>query len=380
MALRVLRVKFFIMTTILEEIIKERIRQDGSINMGEYMALCLGHPEHGYYMTRDPFGQAGDFTTAPEISQMFGELIGAWLADSWTQMGCPHKFTLVECGPGRGTLMADALRATKGISGFHEAAQLHLLETSRILRQAQEEALAGYGASWHSDPESLASFSGDSPLLIIGNEFLDALPVRQFVRTDAGWNEKMIDLDINDTLRLYETKANNEGNRLIPTLLIPPKIGDQVEVSLEQQCFLTEIMNMMIKQGGNAIFIDYGFTHAVPGDTLQAVKDHRYCGVLDSPGEVDITAHVNFADIAKLGLEKKLTVHGPVSQGEFLNRLGIGVRAEKLSQHATEAQRVEIEGAVKRLTGQATKAGEMGALFKVIAFSASPDIELAGFV
>ena len=360
----------------LDKIIKDHIRQNGPINMGEYMALCLGHPEHGYYMTRDPFGADGDFTTAPEISQMFGELIGAWLADTWMKMGSPEKVTVMECGPGRGTLMEDALRATQSVPGFHEAVQLHLLEMSPILRQAQEKRLSAYGATWHSEPESVPL---DSPLLIIGNEFLDALPVRQLVLNDTGWHEKMINLDINDAYRLYEIEADKEVIDHLPDMLIPPQIGDQVEVSLEQKAFLQKIMNMLLKQGGNALFLDYGFNHSVSGDTIQAVRDHRFCDVLESPGEADITAHVNFAEVSRFAMEKNMVVHGPVSQADFLQRLGIGVRAEKLSQGATEAQRVEIEEAVKRLTGTKTESKEMGELFKVIAFSSSPDISLAGF-
>lgn len=362
--------------TPLEKIIKQQIRQNGPMNLGEYMGLCLGHPQHGYYMTRDPFGAAGDFTTAPEISQMFGELIGAWLADAWEKMGAPDKFTLLELGAGRGTLMQDALRATKGVKGFHEAMQLHLLEMSPVLKAAQEERLAGYDASWHMTLESIRV---DSPVLVIGNEFLDALPVRQLILRETGWFEKVVNLDINDTLRLYEIEADEAVKQHIPPLLIPPKIGDQVEVSLQVECIAQELMNIILKQGGSALFIDYGFNHSVSGDTLQAVKEHSYCGLLDSPGEADITAHVNFAEISRLAMEEKLTVHGPVSQSDFLQRLGIGIRAANLTQNATQDQRCEIDAALKRLTGKNTKDGEMGELFKVIALSSSAEIELAGF-
>jgi NADH dehydrogenase [ubiquinone] 1 alpha subcomplex assembly factor 7 len=365
--------------TPLEAIIKEIICSrgaDGHMDLAEYMGLCLGHPEYGYYMTRDPFGKGGDFTTAPEISQMFGEMIGAWLADTWMNMGEPERVILLECGAGRGTLMVDALRATKQIAGFHEAVQLHLLEISPVLRAAQKRALKGYDATWHSDIESLPT---DSPLLILGNEFLDALPVRQLVFTDTGWQEKVIKININDTLRLYKIEADNTVKALIPSMLIPPKIGGHLEVSLEQDDFIAEISKIVLKQGGNAFFVDYGFTHNVAGDTLQAVKNHSYCDVLDSPGEVDLTAHVNFARLSQQLMEKNLTVHGPVSQGEFLKGLGIEVRAQSLSRVATDKQRIEIDSALKRLTGDKTKDGEMGALFKVIAFSSDPALNLAGF-
>lgn len=367
------------MTTALEEIIKDKIRQNGHMNMAEYMELCLGHPEYGYYMSRDPFGREGDFTTAPEISQMFGELIGAWLVDSWEKFGCPERFILLECGAGRGTLMEDALRVTKSVKGFHEAMQLHLLEMSPVLRAEQEKRLKPYGATWHMTLESLPT---DSLLLILGNEFLDALPVRQLIRTDVGWNETVIKLNENDTLRLYSVEVDGGDKEvlgLIPSLLIPAKTGGYIEVSHQQKDFLGDAINIVKKQGGSILFIDYGFIHSVPGDTLQAVRNHEYCDVLESPGEVDITAHVNFAEISRLAMEGNMTVHGPVSQGDFLNRLGIGVRAQNLTQNATEAQKVEMVTAVKRLTGKDTKAGEMGELFKVIAFTADPEIKLAGF-
>lgn len=369
--------------TALEAIIKDKIRERGEggyLRIDEYMALCLGHPEHGYYMTRDPFGAEGDFTTAPEISQMFGELIGAWLADSWMKMGAPDKITLLECGPGRGTLMADILRATSRVAGFHQAINLHLLESSPMLRKAQETGLKGHDATWHADTESIPA---DSPLMVIGNEFLDALPVRQFVCSDPqeqdSWQEKVVKLDINDTLRIDKISTDKGDIGTLQPFLIPPAKGDQVEVSLEQKRILEQFMNIMEKQGGIALFVDYGFVHSVSGDTLQAVTKHSYTDILESPGEVDITAHVNFAEISRFAMEKNMTVHGPVSQGDFLNRLGLELRAQKLHQSATEEQRRNIDAAVKRLSGKKTKENEMGDLFKVIAFSSNPEIELAGF-
>lgn len=361
--------------TIIKDIIKSR-GTDGHMDLAEYMGLCLGHPEHGYYMTRDPFGTQGDFTTAPEISQMFGELIGAWMADTWAQLGMPTRLAIIECGAGRGTLMADALRATKAVAGFHDAINLRFIEMSPVLSALQQKALEGYDASWHTDIESVQV---DSPVLIIGNEFLDALPVRQMVLRDTGWFEKVVKININDTLCLGEIRAEESTKSLLPQLLFPPKTGAQVEVSLELQCVLIKFMNSIKKQRGSALFIDYGFMHSVGGDTLQAVKNHGFCDVLDSPGEVDITAHVNFAEISRMAMENNMTVHGPVSQGDFLNRLGMGVRVEKLTQNATPAQRVDIAAAVKRLTGKNTKDGEMGELFKAIAITSDPAIDLAGF-
>ncbi len=366
--------------TALEQIIKQTIQERGAngyMRLDEYMGLCLAHPEHGYYMTRDPLGQAGDFTTAPEISQMFGEMIGAWLADTWMKMGSPTKINIVECGAGRGTLIADAMRATKSVEGFHNAAQIHVIEISPVLMEKQKQVLEGYGATWHSDTESLPT---DSHHLIIGNEFLDALPVRQFVFTDTGWLEKVVKIDTNDTLCIGEIEPDKVVIEAFPSMLLPPKIGDHLEVSLEQNAFLCEVSKIVLNQGGNALFIDYGFNHSVFGDTLQALKNHTPCDVLTDPGEVDLTTHVNFGHVSNLMMGKNLTVHGPVSQADFLKRLGIEVRAEKLTQNATDAQRRDIALALKRLIGENTKEGEMGALFKAIAFSSDASLNLAGFV
>ncbi len=365
------------MPTALEEIIKQTIRDTGPMNLAHYMALCLGHPTHGYYMTRDPFGEKGDFTTAPEISQMFGELIGAWIADSWVKMGTPKKFILLECGPGRGTLMMDAMRATQNVDGFHEAVQIHLLEMSPVLRSLQAERLSQYDATWHDD---LSTLPTDYPIIVIGNEFLDALPVRQLTWCETGWKEKTVNIDKNDTLCLYDVEAKNEVIEALTPFLIPPQVGEQVEVSLEQQRLLNDLINIVLKQGGILLFVDYGFVHNVAGDTIQAVKNHSYCDLLETPGEADITAHVNFSEISQIAMKKNMMVHGPVSQGEYLKRLGISIREGLLKENATKLQQRDIEAAVKRLIGEDTKNNEMGKLFKVIAFSSNSNINLAGFV
>jgi NADH dehydrogenase [ubiquinone] 1 alpha subcomplex assembly factor 7 len=366
--------------TPLQKMIIDDIKANGPMRLDRYMALCLSHPEHGYYMSRDPLGRAGDFTTAPEISQMFGEMIGVWLADTWHKMGSPSKVILLECGAGRGTLMADALRATKNVEGFHAAIDLHLLEISPVLRQAQEKALDAYGAIWHNDIETLPTHS---PVLIICNEFLDALPVRQMVLSEAGWTEKYINFNKNDTFRFDYMSADDDIVKLIPKGLTSYKLGDHVEVSLEQRRAVSQMANIVQKQCGSVLFIDYGFNQNIAGDTLQAIMNHNYCAVTESPGEADLTTHVNFASLSQQLSHEKMTVHGPVSQGEFLNRLGIELRAEKLTQYAlgskNQKQVEDIQLALKRLTGQNTKAGEMGSLFKAIAFSDDPEIDLAGF-
>ncbi len=368
------------MPTPLEKIIKQKIRDDGPMSLAEYMRLCLGHPDYGYYMTRDPFGAKGDFTTAPEISQMFGEMIGAWIADTWTKLGAPAKFILLECGPGRGTLMSDALRATKNVTSFHEAVQLHLMEMSPVLQKLQAEQLAQYDPTWHSD---LSTLPDDCPIIVIGNEFLDALPACQLTYREAGWMERRIDLDRNDTFRFCEIEAKESLKSAIPQFLIPPKLGGHVEVSLEQKNFLNDLVKIVLKQGGVSLFVDYGFTHNVAGDTMQAIKNQAYCNIFDTPGEADITTHVNFSEISQTALEQNMTVHEPVSQGGWLQRLGISIRFEQLMKNGTEMQRRDIDAAMKRLIGKGEKSSDrkqsMGELFKVIAFSSNPDIELAGF-
>ena len=364
------------MPTKLEEIIVQKIRADGPMNLAEYMELCLGHPEHGYYMTRDPLGVKGDFTTAPEISQLFGELIGAWIADTWMQMGAPENFILLECGPGRGTLMSDALRVTKNLKGFHDALNLHLLEMSPVLKEMQSATLGRYDATWHND---LSTVPHDIPIIVIGNEFLDALPVHQLVWREAGWVERFVGLSNNDTLSIVESKAVEEVTTALIPFLIPPNEGERVEVSLAQRDFLSDLLNIVLEQGGSTLFVDYGFIHNMAGDTLQAVKDHAYCNILSTPGEADITAHVNFSEISRVAMEKNMMVHGPVSQSDYLQRLGISIRGGLLRQNANEVQRCNLEAAVKRLIGTDTKQHEMGALFKVIAFSSDARINLAGF-
>lgn len=363
--------------TPLEKIIVERIKANGPMDMGTYMALCLAHPEYGYYMTRDPLGAGGDFTTAPEISQIFGELIGAWVADCWMKLGQPDPFILMECGPGRGTLMSDALRATKHVAGFHEAMQLRLLECSPVLKEKQKQALGQYEPTWC---DAIAVETFNHPTIIIGNEFLDALPVRQMNFNGTEWLENCVDININDTLRLIKKKADKAVLSLIPRLLIEPRLGDQVEVSLEQKGFIQDVSNIILNQGGSAVFLDYGSVHLVPSDTVQAVKNHRCVDVLERPGEVDITSHIQFAEIARIAMESNVTVHGPVSQSDFLKRLGIDVRAEMLGAHATPKQAQDIQNAVQRLSGICMKENEMGMLFKVIGLSSDPSITLEGFV
>ncbi|MDA0704706.1 MAG: SAM-dependent methyltransferase, partial [Proteobacteria bacterium] len=338
--------------TPLERHLRAAIAAEGPIPVERYMAECLGHPEHGYYITRDPLGAAGDFVTAPEVSQMFGDLIGLWCADLWDRMGRPDPVLLVEMGPGRGTLMADALRAAAALPGFREAARLHLIETSPALRARQADALAGQTPVWHDGIETVP----DGPLLLIANELLDALPIRQILRTEAGWRERMVTVEAG---RL----AFIPGDRAVEA---PPGFGDAppgslVELRPAADALAATISTRLRRHGGAALFIDYGHLESAPGETLQAVRDHAYADVLTDPGEADLTAHVDFAAIAAHAAPARHSRLTP--QGVFLERLGITARARKLASGLT-GQALDAHVAAHR---RLTHPSEMGDLFKVMA-------------
>ncbi len=360
------------MTALLKHI-QEDIRLNGPMDMARYMSLCLGHPEHGYYMTRDPFGVEGDFITAPEVSQVFGELIGAWTLDGWMKASAPDPVHLVELGPGRGTLLGDLLRITKGANGFHEALHIHLVESSLCLKNVQSQAFRNYAPAWHSDLKTLPD---DAPLIVIGNEFLDALPVHQLVKTQNGWNEVVIGLSEEGHLALGQKEADPAIMKHIPQSLLEYKEGDMVEVSPVLKNYLNDLFEHIQKQIGFCLFIDYGYTGFTPQKTLQAVQKHQHVSILHDPGECDLTAHVCFDTVSSLALEKGLSVHGPISQKSFLENLGIRLRIEMLSKNATPGQKKGLEAAYERLCG----IDQMGELFKVIAVSSDPSLELEGFI
>jgi SAM-dependent MidA family methyltransferase len=332
------------------------------------MALCLGHPVHGYYAARDPFGAGGDFTTAPEISQMFGELIGLWAADVWRMMGARRPVRLVELGPGRGTLMSDLLRAVRVAPGFIDAIDVHLIETSPTLRARQRETLSASAVpiTWH---EHLAEVP-PGPAIVVANEFLDALPVRQFVRTERGWRERLIGLDEE---KLVFGLAAEPDKRLAQD----GRVGETLEVPGAALELTRDIAERLKAQGGAALFIDYGHSRLAFGDTLQAVKRHAFADPLAEPGEADLTVHVDFAQVAAAARECGASVHGPVAQGDFLRALGIEARARALQARASAAQAADIASALERLTDDAP--GAMGGLFKVLAI-AHPQLDaLPGF-
>ncbi|EBA12590.1 class I SAM-dependent methyltransferase [Roseobacter sp. CCS2] len=341
--------------TALGDLLIARIARTGPISLADYMADCLMHPEHGYYATRDPFGAAGDFTTAPEISQMFGELIGLSLAQAWIDQGCPAPFTLAELGPGRGTLMADALRATKAVPGFHDALTVHLVETSPVLRAAQAKLIPD--ATWHDSVDHLP----DAPLFLIANEFFDALPIRQFTRDGDAWREKMV--GVTDGKLGFGLSAA-APIALLEDRLADTKDGDLVEHCLALPSIVSTISAKIEMHGGCAVIIDYGDWQS-QGDTLQALKSQDHADPLATPGDADLTAHVDFAAIAaNTGLAKfsRLT-----PQGVFLERLGITQRAQALATKLSGDALTSHIAAHRRLTHPA----EMGDLFKVISIHPS---------
>ncbi|MEZ2406744.1 class I SAM-dependent methyltransferase [Bosea sp. RCC_152_1] len=354
------------MTTLKAELIR-LIRDEGPLPISRFMALALGHPRHGYYMTRDPFGQEGDFTTAPEISQMFGELIGLWSAHLWQAMGAPARFRLVELGPGRGTLMADVLRATRIVPGFHAALSVHLVETSPVLRAKQAATLSGTEPVWH---DAVAT-ALDGPAIVLANELLDALPLDQFVMTAEGWHERLVGLDDHGGLAFGLALVGEDS------LKIAAPAGSVFEQPFAALDVVAEVARHLANAGGGALFIDYGSMHSGLGDTLQAMKRHAFVDPLAEPGEADLTVHVDFERMGQAALKAGAALHGPASQRDFLLALGLAQRAQTLSQKADTAQRQAISDAFDRLIAPG-EAG-MGDLFKVVALSHPALPPLPGF-
>jgi SAM-dependent MidA family methyltransferase len=333
----------------LKALLLRQIAAGGPMRLADYMAACLAHPEFGYYMTRDPLGAGGDFTTAPEVSQMYGELIGLALATAWQDQGRPAPFCLAELGPGRGTLMTDLLRATARVPGFGEGARLHLVETSPALRAAQARRLPG--AAWCDRVEALP----DLPLFLVANEFLDALPIRQFVADGGRWRERMV---------------GAAGDRLVPGLspplplpLPPAPDGTVAEVSPAAEAVGREIGGRLARRGGLALLIDYGEWEGT-GDSLQAVQGHRPADPFAAPGEADLTAHVAFGAVARAAEAAGARAAGFAEQGAFLARLGIEARAAALAR-ARPDREDDIRAQLTRLVAP----DQMGSLFKVLALT-----------
>lgn len=352
--------------TPLADELKRLIAAEGPLPVDRYMALCLGHPRHGYYMRRDPLGRSGDFTTAPEISQMFGELIGIWCVAQWQAMGAPEAARVIELGPGRGTLMADLLRAARVMPGFLDAVAVDLIETSPALRAKQQQALSGSAVpvAWHDHLEAVPS----GPALIVANEFFDALPVKQYVRAADGWRERLVGLGDDGRLTFGLAPAPT------PQGLLPPWAetvgeGHIIEVAPARLDVARSIGRRLAAEGGAALVIDYGHIRSGPGDTLQAVRRHAFSNALDQPGECDLTSHVDFEALAAALHGAGAAVHGPITQGMFLTAMGLAERAEVLKRRTDMRGRLKIDGAAQRLAA----GSQMGHLFKVIA-AAHPDL------
>ena len=339
--------------TALADLLLRRIRASGPLSIADYMADCLLHPRHGYYTTRPPFGVQGDFITAPEISQMFGELLGLCLARAWQDQGAPAAFVLAELGPGRGTLMADVLRATRAVPGFHAAAGVVLIEASPALRACQKATLAPYPVQWADSIDALA----EKPLFLLANEVFDALPIRQFQRHAEGWQERLV---------------GDSGGHLAFGLSAPTRIaalehrladtapGDVVETCAPAQAIVAGLAARIDRHGGAALLIDYGDWHS-RGDTLQALRRHAFADPLADPGKADLTAHVDFEALAQAAAP--CAVAGPVPQGVLLERLGITARARTLAGRMSGGALTAHIAAHRRLTHPA----EMGQLFKALA-------------
>lgn len=354
----------------LLSILKEQIAASGPMTVADYMELALTHPEHGYYIKKDPFGQKGDFTTAPEISQIFGEMVGAWAAALWRQSD-GARTAIVELGPGRGTLMTDFLRATAHVSGFHDAICIVLIEVSPLLKRFQRATIgqAHPRVTWQSSLDELP----DMPAIFIANEFFDALPIRQYVKTSDGLREKLVDVNP-DTGELTFT-LKELGIRLVKG---GKYSGDEIVVESchEGKAIAARLADHVKKYGGGGLIIDYGYSGGSRGNTLQAISSHGFHPVLKDPGDADITAHIDFDALKEVFKEKKVPVYGPIPQGKFIKKIGGEIRLERLLDGASEEQKRSLVSGFKRIT----EAEQMGDLFKAMSFYSDTTTIPAGFV
>ena len=359
--------------TPLDAKIRDRIKADGPLSVSEFMEIALSDPNHGYYRTRDPLGKAGDFITSPEISQVFGEIVGLWCAVTWQNTGAAKNIHLVELGPGRGTLMADILRTAQNVMpAFTEAIDVHLVETGKVLRQQQQEALNGYSVDWHDRFETVPP----GPVLIVANEFFDALPIDQYIMTREGWQERRITTDQKQDDFLFKPcDPPAENNPIIPDELVDSPINSIFERSSAGEQIASDIAKRIATDGGAALIIDYGHVRHGLGDTLQAVKSHNYHFPLATIGEADLTAHIDFTALGNAAKASGAIVHGPVFQGGLLTALGIEQRTEALAATATPDQAEILESASRRLIA----ADGMGTSFKAMAITSVADSTPAGF-
>jgi SAM-dependent MidA family methyltransferase len=362
------------MAETLDAEIRRLISLAGPMPVGEFMGHCLGHPQHGYYVTHDPFGAGGDFTTSPEISQMFGELIGLWSAAVWQQMGSPAEVRLIELGPGRGTMMLDMLRAANVMPGFRRAIAVHLVETSPVLVARQQHALGNQdiAVAWH---ESLADVP-EGPAIIVANEYFDALPINQAVKQADGWHERLVGVDLDGRFAfLLAPEPLKFFEQTLPPQVRMAEVGSIYEWRADTAAL--EVGRRVARVGGAALIVDYGHRESMTGDTFQALRDKQKAYPLAAPGLADLTAHVDFQALANSAESIGARVHGPIDQATFLRRLGIEQRAAILKKVAPPDKAAAIEVGLGRLTAGGPTG--MGNLFKAIGLSASALITLPGF-
>ncbi|CCE03453.1 SAM-dependent methyltransferase [Bradyrhizobium sp. STM 3809] len=359
-------------TSPLHTEIKRLIKASGPMPVWRYMELCLVHPEHGYYISRDPLGREGDFTTAPEVSQMFGELLGLWAASIWKAAGSPQQFRLIELGPGRGTMMSDALRALRVLPPLYQTISVHLVEINPVLREKQKATLTGLrNVNWHDSFDEVP----EGPSVIFANEYFDVLPVHQMVRRETGWHERVVELDEEENFVYGAAADPTPGFELLLSPLVrAAPAGAIFEWRPDTQ--MMAIARRLREQRGAAVIIDYGHVRSDVGDTFQAIARHSFADPLKTPGLADITAHVDFDALSRTAEAVGARVHGPVTQGEFLQRLGIETRALTLMQKASPEVSADIASGLKRLIGGGR--GGMGSLFKVLGVSDPSIPVLAG--
>lgn len=350
--------------TALEDRLVALIRARGPITVADYMADALFHPQDGYYTARSPIGADGDFITAPEVSQIFGELVGLWLVQSWIDMGSPPAFNLVELGPGRGVLMQDVLRAARLRPAFLDAAHVFLVETGGRLRLEQRRRLKDCGVriDWADRFADVAP----APTLLVANEFFDCLPIRQFVRGAVSWRERLVGLTPDGAGLAFALSQTPPEPALILPLTDDIGEGTIFELTEAAEAAVEEIAKALAERGGRALIIDYGHLHDGFGETLQAVRRHAPWPVLASPGAADITAHVNFERLTHAAFNAGASAHGPVSQGAFLERLGLPFRLERLSHGKPPEEVMRLHQGAQRLVSP----NQMGELFKAFCISA----------
>ncbi|MET0878586.1 MAG: SAM-dependent methyltransferase [Tardiphaga sp.] len=350
-------------TSPLHDEIKRLIKSAGPMPVWRYMQLCMTHPRYGYYVSRDPLGREGDFTTAPEVSQMFGELLGLWAASVWRAMDSPPVLHLIELGPGRGTMMADALRALRVLPPLYQALHIHLVEINPVLREKQRATLSGVrNISWHDSLDSVPT----GPSVILANEYFDVLPIHQVVKRDDGWHERTVEMADDGRLEFgASVDPVPHFAQLLPPLVRAAPNGAVFEWRPDSE--IMKIASRVRDHGGAALVIDYGHTRSEAGDTFQAIARHSFADPLEHPGQADLTAHVDFQALGRAAEDVGARVHGPVTQGEFLKRLGIETRAVTLMAKASPEVSDDVSGALKRLIDSGR--GGMGSMFKAIGIS-----------